>query len=49
MRKEKIKCPDCGCVQIAVVDESTIPWDTYIHDCEKCGYTIMESDWDKVK
>lgn len=45
---EPIICPNCGQIQCAKV-ENTIPFETYIHECEKCGYTIMESEWDKVK
>jgi len=44
---EKIKCPDCGTIQDAIV-EHTIPFHTYLHVCEKCSFTIMESDWDVV-
>ena len=45
---EKIKCPDCGTIQDAIV-EHTIPFHTYLHNCEKCNFTIMESDWEVVK
>lgn len=45
---EPIICPNCGRIQCAKV-EDTIPFMTYIHECEKCGYTIMESEWDKIK
>jgi len=44
---EKIKCPDCGTIQDATV-EHTIPFHTYLHNCEKCNFTIMESDWEVV-
>jgi ribosomal protein S27E len=44
--KERIKCPKCGKVQAAIV-QHTQPWWTYIHDCV-CGYTITESDWERV-
>jgi predicted RNA-binding Zn-ribbon protein involved in translation (DUF1610 family) len=44
---ERIRCPECGQEQDAVV-QHTRPWWTYIHDCEKCGYTIMESEWEVV-
>ena len=44
---EKIKCPDCGTIQDAIV-EHTIPFHTYLHNCEKCNLTIMESDWEVV-
>jgi transcription elongation factor Elf1 len=42
-----IKCPACDTVQAAIC-EHTIPFKTYIHDCEICEYTIMESEWDVV-
>ena len=45
---EKIKCPECNTIQNAEV-ELTIPFATYIHECEKCGYIIMESEWIKVE
>lgn len=44
---ETIRCPECGTVQEAEV-EATIPWFTYIHTCEKCGYVIMESEWERM-
>lgn len=47
-RIEKIVCPKCGKIQFAEV-ETTPFWDIYIHDCEECGYTIMESEWERVK
>ena len=43
-----IKCPSCDTVQAAYV-EHTEPFDTYIHDCVKCEYIIMESEWDVVE
>lgn len=46
--KETIRCPECGCVQEAVV-EHTRPWYTYIHFCDECGYCIMESEWETVE
>jgi predicted RNA-binding Zn-ribbon protein involved in translation (DUF1610 family) len=45
---ERIKCPECGHEQRATVVHCW-PWNAHIHDCEKCGYTIMESDWNTVK
>ncbi|GEM_PF-1195238 len=45
--KQFIKCPKCGAVQLGTI-EKTFPFPTYIHDCEKCGYTIIESEWDTV-
>lgn len=41
---EKIKCPECGFVQWAKV-EHTFPWLSYVHECIKCNWIIMESDW----
>ena len=41
---EIIICPECLLVQEAEILH-TIPFDTYIHICTQCGYTIMESDW----
>ena len=46
--EERIRCPQCGKEQDAVVLHSW-PWSTYIHDCEECGYTIMESEWEEVE
>ncbi len=43
-----IECPECKCVQGASI-ELAIPFDIYIHECEKCGFIIMESDWNEVK
>jgi len=45
--KETIRCPECGCVQMAEV-EHTEPWYSYVHHCEKCGYIITESEWEIV-
>ncbi len=44
---EKIKCPDCGTIQDATVEHTT-PFYTYLHNCEKCNFTIMESDWEVI-
>lgn len=44
---EKIVCPSCQSVEVAIV-KHTFPWWSYIHNCSKCGYTIMESEWDEV-
>lgn len=41
---EKIICPECEFVQDATV-EHTIPWHSYVHECVKCKYMIMESEW----
>lgn len=47
LNHEKIICPECGYIQYAKV-EDTIPYPTYIHECEKCKYIIMESEWQRV-
>lgn len=44
---EKIVCLHCGLIQDAKVEHS-VPFFTYIHTCEECGYTIMESEWERV-
>jgi rubredoxin len=44
----KIKCPNCGHVQKSKI-RKTLPFYTYIHECEKCKYVITESDWEEVK
>ncbi len=46
--KVKIRCPECGSIEDAKV-EHTLPFWTYIHFCSKCGYVIMESDWEEVE
>lgn len=43
--KETIKCPECGTIQEAEVKES-IPWNVKIHECDKCKYLIMESEYE---
>lgn len=47
--KQFIKCPECGAVELANVDTTTYPWNTFIHSCSKCKYCIMESEWDQLK
>ena len=48
VRVEQIKCVQCGLVQPArVVMEDWMPFPCYVHDCTGCGYTIMESEWDR--
>jgi ribosomal protein S27E len=44
---EKIKCPECGLIQIATVLH-TLPWFSYYHDCINCKHTIMESEWECI-
>lgn len=45
---EKIICPQCGKVCTAEVERS-FPWDLLAHECEHCGYMILESEWEKIK
>lgn len=47
-RETEIVCPVCGCVQKAIVYE-TIPFELYAHECKKCGYLILESEWHENK
>lgn len=44
-----IECPECGFVQPAVVDFSTVLFNPYIHDCKNCGHLIEEPEWNEVK
>jgi hypothetical protein len=49
-RVETIKCPKCGVVQQAqVVFEKWMPFPAYVHECAVCGYTITESEWERVE
>lgn len=43
-----IECPECKQKQVATGYE-TLPHPTFVHECRNCGYTIMESEWNKVK
>jgi uncharacterized protein (DUF2225 family) len=45
--KETIVCPQCEAVEVATV-EHYFPWYAYVHHCSKCGYIIMESEWERV-
>ena len=45
---EIIKCPECGHEQTATVKHA-LPWFIRIHDCDKCEYTIMESEWETIE
>lgn len=45
---ESIICPECSQVQKAKI-KHTIPFDTYIHECKRCKYIIMESEWQRVE
>lgn len=44
----KIRCPNCQTIEEAEIKES-IPFNIYIHNCSKCDFTIMESDWEEVE
>lgn len=44
---ELIACPECETQQAAIV-EHTVLFGSYNHTCIKCGYTIMESEWNRV-
>ncbi|MCS2366427.1 ASCH domain-containing protein [Bacteroides caccae] len=48
IREVVIECPECGSHEFAVEDHTTVPFSTYIHLCNKCGYVIMESEWEVV-
>lgn len=45
--REKILCPSCKTVQEAEVLH-TLPWWSFVHFCV-CGYTITESEWEKIE
>ena len=45
---ETIKCPNCNTIQKAKVLHKT-PFYDYTHECEKCKYLIMESEWNKYE
>jgi len=45
---QRIKCPECEHIQLAIVEQSW-PWWVFLHECEKCGYIIMESDWNEIE
>lgn len=45
---EIIKCPECSKIQSANV-KHTQPFYSYVHECIKCKYIIMESEWLTVK
>ncbi len=45
---EIIYCPGCEKICTATVAH-TDPFWSYVHFCEHCGYTIMESEWNEVK
>ena len=44
---ETICCPHCGVVQVATVLH-TQPFNSMVHECDKCGWIIGESEWERV-
>ena len=48
IREVVIECPECGSHKFAVEDCTTVPFPTYLHRCNKCGYVIMESEWNII-
>lgn len=48
IKEVKIECPECGSIEIAVEDYTTEPFPTFLHSCNKCGYVIMESEWNVI-
>ncbi len=45
---EFIWCPNCNGIEKATVEfVEPMPFPAYIHDCTYCGYTIMESEWNR--
>lgn len=46
IKEVKIVCPECGSIQDAIEDHTTIPFSTLIHECTSCEYMIMESEWE---
>lgn len=43
-----IRCPNC-CKRCEAVVEKTLPFHTYIHECEHCDYVITESEWEPIR
>lgn len=48
-QKQFIKCPNCGAVELAAIDHSTVFFSTWIHRCSKCEFIIQESEWEPLK
>jgi predicted RNA-binding Zn-ribbon protein involved in translation (DUF1610 family) len=42
-----INCPNCNTIQQAMIRRGVLG-NIYLHDCEDCGYTIMESEWNQI-
>jgi len=47
-KHDEIICPNCKSIEIAEVEELW-PFNSYIHNCKSCAFTIMESEWDRIK
>ena len=45
---EWIECPECKKEQGSFV-EYTFPFYSYVHECLKCKYIIMESEWNETR
>lgn len=44
----RVRCPQCGQEQKAeVIRKEGDAFPIYIHECESCGYVIMESEWEE--
>lgn len=48
-----VRCPECDFQQSAVVEipnppTELMPFPIYVHVCQRCGYTITESEWAEV-
>lgn len=48
VESQDIICPNCGSIEHAIVDLTTCPWNTFIHECKQCGYVVQESEWECV-
>lgn len=48
-KQVRIWCPACEHEQTAkVMQFKNDPAPCYVHECIKCGYWIMESEWNEV-
>ena len=49
-RSVKIECPECRQVCNAYIKWwDNFPFADYTHECEHCGYMIMESEFEEIK
>lgn len=45
-----IVCPQCDTVQAALVHFTReMPAPSRVHQCDECGYTTMESEWELIR